>query len=94
MDQEKCENIAGVLKILSHPHRLYILCCLIDAEKTVSEIVSLCGISQSMVSQHLSRMRLEQIVVARKSGNHVYYQIKDISIVDLIVFLKNQFCSE
>ncbi|MBF0452907.1 MAG: winged helix-turn-helix transcriptional regulator [Candidatus Magnetomorum sp.] len=94
MNHDKCKNIASTLKVLAHPQRLYILASLMDTEKTVSEIESLCGASQSVVSQHLTRMRLEKIVDSRKSGNFVYYWIKDPGIVKLIVFLKSQFCHE
>jgi len=94
MDHGKCKNIASILKILAHPQRLFILCTLMDTEKSVSEIESLCGASQSVVSQHLTRMRLEKIVDSRKSGNFVYYWISEPDVMKLIVFLKAQFCHE
>jgi len=94
MNHDKCKSVASKLKVLAHPQRLYILGSLMDTEKTVSEIENLCGASQSVVSQHLTRMRLEKIVVSRKSGNYVYYRINDPDVVKLIIFLKSQFCHE
>ena len=44
---EKCDEVSLILKSLSHPVRLKVLCQLMDEEKSVNELTEFCGISQS-----------------------------------------------
>ena len=83
-EKRRCVRLASLFKTLSHPQRLYLLCCLCDGEATVSELRAACGAPQPVVSQHLTRMRLEGIVESRRAGNHVHYSIADPQIPALI----------
>ena len=66
MDLETMQNSArrasDMLKLLGHRHRLMVLCELKMGEKSVSELASKVGVSQSPLSQHLARMRYEDVV--------------------------------
>ena len=66
IDLEQMAHSAGrasaLMKTLGHKDRLMILCHLADGEKSVGEIAGLLEISQSPLSQHLSRMRKENLV--------------------------------
>lgn len=64
------------LKAIAHPGRLKILCALIDAEKTVGDLVEVVDLSQSAVSQHLSKMKAANVLQDRRDGNQVYYSLK------------------
>ena len=88
----KCDEVSQVLKSLSHPVRLKVLCQVIDAERSVSELTEFCGISQSAMSQFLNRMRAEGIVSSRKDGTHVYYGIADPKLVKLLRAIKEIYC--
>ncbi len=90
--EENCDKAAGLMKALGHPRRLMILCHLSTGEKTVGELESLGGASQSSVSQYLNRMRLEGLVSSEKRGLFVYYQIKDLKVKKLINALHKMFC--
>lgn len=90
-DRERCERIAALFKTLSHPRRLYMLCCLCERDCTVSDLEKVCGASQPVISQHLSRMRLEGLVEFRREGNFVYYRIADPQIPPLIRSLERIF---
>jgi len=92
MARNNCHYVAEVLKTLSHPGRLLILCMLSNGEKSVSELEELCGIGQSQVSQFLKRMQYENIVNSRKDGKFVLYSIADHKITALITQLSNIFC--
>jgi ArsR family transcriptional regulator, virulence genes transcriptional regulator len=85
-------EVAGLLKLLSHPQRLLILCSLADGEKTVGDIEKACEASQSAVSQFLKAMRLEGLIDARREGKQVYYQIIDERVHDLMKELYRIFC--
>jgi ArsR family transcriptional regulator len=90
---KRCENVAKMLKVLSHPHRLQILCRLASGEKTVGELERLCGASQSVVSQFLGRMKREGLVASRKEGLFVRYRIADPRVFETIRALQRIFSS-
>lgn len=96
LDQEqlrkKSKKVAAILKILAHPQRLMIVCCLIEGEKSVSQIESSCGASQSAVSQFLKSMRSNKLLLSRREGKQVYYGISDSRVVVLIQSLSSIFC--
>lgn len=90
--RRQSEEVAALLKQLSHPQRLLILCSLADGEKTVSEIEAICGASQSSVSQFLKGMRLEGLVEPRREGKQIFYKIVDKRVLELIRSLYKIFC--
>lgn len=90
--RRKSEDVAGLLKQLSHPQRLVILCALAEGERTVSDIEEACGASQSSVSQFLKGMRLEGLVDSRRDGKQVYYRIIDHKLFELMKSLYKIFC--
>ena len=90
-DKKKCAQAASILKALAHRKRLFILCSLHQGELTVSDLEKLCKASQPVISQHLTRMRLEGIVEARREGNYVYYSIADPRVSAVIETLENVF---
>ncbi len=90
--KQRSEDVAALLKHLSHPQRLLILCSLAEGEKSVGEIENACGASQSAVSQFLKGMRLEGLIEARRDGKQVYYSIVDPKIFELMKSLYSIFC--
>ncbi len=83
-DKRRCARLAALFKTLSHPQRLHILCRLCDGDSTVGDLERECGAPQPVISQHLTRMRLEGLVEARRDGNFMYYRIADSQIPVLI----------
>ena len=90
--KKRSNVVASLLKQLSHPQRLLILCSLAEGEKSVGEIESACGASQSAVSQFLKSMRLEGLIESRREGKQVFYSIGDKKVLDLIKSLYLIFC--
>jgi DNA-binding transcriptional ArsR family regulator len=86
-------EVAELLKVLSHPQRLLILCSLIPGEKSVGEIEESCEASQSAVSQFLKSMRLSGLIDSRRDGQHIYYRISDERVLKLVKSLHSIFCS-
>lgn len=89
---EKCEDVSTIMKSIAHPQRLMMLCHLADGEKNVSELLSLCDISQSQLSQFLTRMQREKLLAARREGNFTFYKIADKRLLKLIQSLQKIFC--
>ncbi len=74
---ERATAAANFLKAISHEGRLMILCHLVDGEKSVTELEELLSARQAAVSQQLSRLRLEGLVVPRRDGKTIYYSLAD-----------------
>jgi DNA-binding transcriptional ArsR family regulator len=86
---EKAETL---LKLLSHKHRLLILCLLLEGEKTVFELEQVLKLRQPAISQHLSRLRFEDVVETRRDGKNVFYSFKSNEIRTIIASLNQAFC--
>ena len=64
-----------LLKAMSNERRLFILYHLMQGEKSVGELGKLIGISQSAMSQHLMRLRREELVKTRRSAQQIFYSL-------------------
>ena len=66
------------LKAISHEGRLMILLSpCIWGKSTVTELEDLISARQAAVSQQLSRLRLEGLVIPRRDGKTIYYRLAD-----------------
>jgi DNA-binding transcriptional ArsR family regulator len=68
-------EMAALLNVLAHPHRVRIVQELRESELDVNGLQALLDISHSRVSQHLSILRSNRIVVERRDGRHVFYRL-------------------
>ncbi len=73
--QANARRASNLLKALSNEHRLVILCQLIGGEKSVGEMVRRVGLSQSALSQHLARLRRDDLVRTRREAQTIYYSL-------------------
>jgi DNA-binding transcriptional ArsR family regulator len=83
---------ADLLRSIGSTHRLMILCLLMDGAKTVTEICDAVGARQSLVSQHLTRLRLDGLVRAERSGHFVHYSMTDTPAKEIVATLHRHFC--
>ncbi len=90
--QDKCEEVAGLLKHFSHPQRLLILCFLSEGEKQVAEIHEAVGLSQSQTSQFLKRMQSEGLLSARREKNYSFYYVSNPKVLKLLKAMQRIFC--
>lgn len=91
---ENSEEVAGILKQLSNPYRLMILCCLSDNELTVGDLNQRIDLSQSALSQHLAKLRESNIVATRRESQTIFYCIANPKIEELLRVLHEKFCSD
>lgn len=77
---------------LANEKRLLTLCRLMEAECSVGELAEAVGLSQSALSQHLTRLRKDGLVDTRRDGQTIYYRIKDPRVKKLIRLLYDAFC--
>lgn len=91
--QEGAAQAAALLRTVGNEHRLLILCLLIQYdEMTVGALNQYVPLSQSALSQHLAKMRDEQLITYRRASQTLYYRISNPQVVQLISTLKNIFC--
>ncbi len=92
MLEEKIDFLSDLLKAISHPLRLRILCLLQDGEMSVGDIREKVQTSNANVSQHLHILRNQDIIESTKKANFIYNRIKDKRVVKLINTLRDLFC--
>jgi len=82
------ESFADILRVLANPARLKLINILVTGERMVTELCEESGLKQSLVSQQLKNLRLNNIVDRRKEAPHVYYKLKERNITNLLQCLK------
>ena len=90
--RRKAADASGLLKALSNESRLAILCLLCDGERPVGELVRDIGLSQSALSQHLARLRVQGLVTTRRQGQTIYYTLASSEARLLIDALYRIYC--
>lgn len=90
--QAQAEQAAELLKALSNPQRLRVMCLLIDGERTVGEINAEIELSQSALSQHLAVLRDGGWVQTRRESQSVYYSVADGPVHKIIQTLHDIYC--
>jgi len=83
---------SNFLKAISHEGRLMILCHLASGEKSVTELEELLSARQAAVSQQLSRLRLEGLVIPRRDGKTIYYRLADDRPQKIMEVVYEMFC--
>ena len=91
---EKATSASAFLKAISHEGRLMILSHLVSGEKSVTELEDLISARQAAVSQQLSRLRLEGLVVPRRDGKTIYYRLADDKPKRVLEVVYDLFCAE
>lgn len=90
---ENATNASNFLKAISHEGRLMILCHLVTGEKSVTELEELLSARQAAVSQQLSRLRLEGLVIPRREGKAIYYRLADDRPRRILEVVYDLFCN-
>lgn len=80
------------MKLMSHPERLLMLCRMDEGEVSVGELVTLTGLSQSSVSQHLAMLREEGVASIRGEAQTRFYALKD-PVVRALIHALCELCS-
>src|SRR6056297_2108108 len=91
---DKATTASNFLKAISHEGRLMILCHLVSGEKSVTELEDLLSARQAAVSQQLSRLRLEGLVVPRRDGKTIFYRLADERPRRVLELVYELFCAQ
>lgn len=90
--QAASQEASQLLKSLSHPDRLLLLCQLTQGEYCVSELEGLVGIGQPSLSQQLGILRKDKLVTTRRAGKQIYYRIASDDAMAVLALLYERFC--
>lgn len=93
MEQTVVE-VSHLMKMLSAPNRLLILCQLVESERSVGQLCELLGLKPPAMSQQLSLLRREGLIHARRQGQSIYYSISDENLLSLLSYLYDNYCKK
>jgi ArsR family transcriptional regulator, virulence genes transcriptional regulator len=89
----KAAEAVSLLKELASEKRLLVLCALMDRrEMSVTELAERVALGQSALSQHLARLREQNIVTYRRDGATLLYSVSDRNISRILKTLKSIYC--
>ena len=84
------ELAVEVFSMLADVTRVKILLALRDGEQSVGDLATAVGKPTPGVSQHLAKLRLARMVVARHAGTRVYYRLADDHASELVAVAMHQ----
>ena len=90
--EKNADKATRLLKSLASKPRLMVLCQLVDGEHTAGELWENSDLSQSALSQHLAKLREEDLVQTRKESQTVYYRLKSDHAAKIIKTLHSIYC--
>jgi len=97
LDAETMQNAAGeastLLKALANPHRLMLVCQMVEGRRSVGELAALLGLRNSTVSQHLALLRRDGLVIATRDGQTIWYEIGNAEAKALLQTLYSLYCA-
>ncbi len=93
MLRSSAEEASRLMKVLSNPARLLLLCQLAQGEQRVGELEAMVGIVQPTLSQQLGVLRDEGLVSTRRESKNIYYQIDSPQALAVMNVLYEQFCN-
>lgn len=85
-------NAERLLKQLANRNRLMLLCHLVNRELSVNQLSELLCLSQSALSQHLSKLKSEEIVASRRQGKQIFYRLASVEVNAILSTLHLIYC--
>jgi DNA-binding transcriptional ArsR family regulator len=93
--EQQAHEVSRLLSVLANENRLLIVCYLMMRnEMKVGELVDMLHLSQSALSQHLTKLREEGLVEFRRDAQTLYYKIADERVTKLVKVLKKLYCDD
>ena len=83
-DHAQAEVASDFLSAMANPRRLLILRILVEGEIAVGALAERIGLSQSALSQHLSKLRAQNLVTTRRDAQTIYYSSKSEAVLTIL----------
>ncbi len=81
---ENITAMTSVVRAIDSPLRIRMLLALNERPHFVSELVSLVGSSQPLVSQHLKVLKAAKLVNAERNGRQMSYSLAQPRVIDIL----------
>lgn len=91
--EERAEEAAALLASMANAKRLLVLCHLVEGERSVGELAAIAGLSQSALSQHLGRMRIQGLVKTRRDAQTIFYSLASDEVRAVLRTLYDLYCA-
>ncbi len=82
------DQFALMAKALANGRRLEILELLAQGKRCVEDLAERAGLEVANTSQHLQHLRRVGLVVARREGKKIFYEVSDQAAIELVVLLR------
>ncbi|NEX60987.1 ArsR/SmtB family transcription factor [Noviherbaspirillum galbum] len=96
IDPARLQAAAGqactLMKVLSNPDRLLLLCQMTQGEFSVGDLEEMTGIHQPTLSQQLTVLREERLVTTRREGKQIFYSIASDEALAVLQVLYQIYC--
>ena len=97
MDVQEIGKSAGeaaeFLAVMANSNRLMILCNLMNGEMAVQPLADAVGMTQSALSQQLSKLRALKLVSTRRDGRTIYYSVASDKVGRVLDALYDIYCA-
>jgi len=92
--RKSADEACRLMKALSNPDRLLLLCHLAQGETRVGELEALSGVAQPTLSQQLGVLREEGLVSTRREGKAIHYSVDSAQALAVMKVVYEQFCGK
>lgn len=94
VQKQKFEKAAYILKTIAHPTRLAVIQLLDQKGKMgVNDICKNLQCEQSLVSHHLSNMRIKGLLSSEREGTSIYYSLKERELLKIMHAIEKCNCN-
>ncbi len=83
-DTAHLKKASQSLKVLGNFYRMQIVTLLLNGEKNVSDINKSVNVSQPALSQHLSKLRRDGILGARREQRQIFYYLSNPHVIRVL----------
>jgi DNA-binding transcriptional ArsR family regulator len=91
--EERAAEAAELLASMANAKRLLVLCHLVEGERSVGDLATIAGLSQSALSQHLGKMRLQGLVKTRRDAQTIFYSLASHEVRAVLETLYGIYCA-
>lgn len=90
LSAEKLVRVSEILKAIAHPIRLSVLEELSEHKRlSVNELMGKTNTEQSLLSNHLIKMKDKGLLKSNRNGKNIYYELVDESILKIFTCMEN-----
>ncbi len=84
LEVEQAERMASLMRAIGHSVRLRVLSLLRQGEANVTRISECLGVSQAVVSNQLSILRMNGLVEVRRAQGFAWYRLNEARVRDVL----------